>query len=267
MNNLELTKVDIEGKGIKELIPVYETTEGKKVVDGRALWEKLKIQKDFSDWIKIQLELVQSEEGKTHTTLKGNCTTAQPNAPIEYILTLNIAKEICMIAGVAPRANKETKKISKEYRNYLANVEEVFKEVLNIELVKMLKGIKEEMKNDLQQMVNQTISSSLSKAATTEISKVKAECEEYFRPPYITIYNVSKYIKQRLGITKANEEYELVKQRIFIILGAQKWGDIPMEVMKNSMHIVDESIDVIKKDRPYSQTSFFDNRYVPQARM
>lgn len=267
MNDFELTKVDIESKGIKELIPVYETSEGKKVVDGRELWEKLKIQKDFSDWMKVQLELVDSEEGKTHTTLKGNCTTMRPNAPIEYVLTLNIAKEICMIAGVAPRANKETKLISKQYRNYLANVEEVFKEVMNLEVKKMLENIKTEMKSDLQQMVNETISNSLLKAATNEIEKVEEKCSEFYRPTHFTKYNISKYIKQRLGITKANEEYELVKQRIFIILQASKWEDISNDVLSNSMHIIDESIDVIKKDRPYSQVSMFDYRQVPRARM
>lgn len=125
----------------------------------------------------------------------------------------------------------------------------------------------EQLENKIENMINDAVTKAVSKAATKEIDKVEEKCSEFYRPTHFTKYNISKYIKQRLGITKANEEYELVKQRIFIILGAQKWGDIPMEVLKNSMHIVDESIDVIKKDRPYSQVSMFDYRQVPRARM
>lgn len=42
---------------------------------------------------------------------------------IGYDLTVELAKEICMVAGVAPRANKETKELSKKARQYFIQVE------------------------------------------------------------------------------------------------------------------------------------------------
>nr|SUY82528.1 Phage anti-repressor protein [Clostridioides difficile] len=51
MNDLKL----IENEG---LIKVYTTDEDIKVVDGRELWEGLEVEKDFSDWIKSNLENV-----------------------------------------------------------------------------------------------------------------------------------------------------------------------------------------------------------------
>ena len=47
----------------------------------------------------------------------------------EYVLTLDIAKEICMCVGVAPRTNEETRKLSKEYRKYFIECEKKLKEI------------------------------------------------------------------------------------------------------------------------------------------
>jgi phage anti-repressor protein len=112
-----------------ELVPVMKNNKGEQLVDGRILHEFLKIQRDFSDWIKNQLELVEAEEGKEFTTLKGNCSTVRPRATIEYILTLDIAKEICMISGIAPRSNEETKKLSKQARRYFIDIEKKYKDL------------------------------------------------------------------------------------------------------------------------------------------
>lgn len=95
-----------------------------------------------------------------------------------------------------------------------------------------------------------------------QIGKVETKCSEYYKPSCSTKYSVCKYIKQRLGINKANNEYEMVKQRVLIILGGRVWEDVPMDILSNSMKIIDESIEVIKKDRPYKQVSLFEPEYM-----
>lgn len=70
-------------------------------------------------------------------------------------------------------------------------------------------------------------------------------------------HNYTDYIKKRLGITKVNSEYEQVKARIFFILNINKWEDIDLETSKNILKIIDESITIIKKERPYEQMSYF----------
>jgi prophage antirepressor-like protein len=112
------------------------------------------------------------------------------------------------------------------------------------------------------EMVNQfkgEISSIVKNEVQKEIGKVENKCSTYYKPSCATKFSIGKYIKDRLGINRANKEYDLVKQRIFIILKAKKWEDIPMDVLSNSMKVVDESIDVIKKDRPYQQMDFLGN--------
>lgn len=92
------------------------------------------------------------------------------------------------------------------------------------------------------------------------VKQVEKKCSEYYKPSCADKSSISHYIKKRLGITKADEEYELVKERVLIKLGATKWEDVDVETLRNSMDIIDESIRVLKMERPYEQTSLFDRK-------
>ncbi|WP_168198315.1 Rha family transcriptional regulator [Crassaminicella thermophila] len=70
--------------------------------------------------------------------------------------------------------------------------------------------------------------------------------------------SVGRYIKRSLGIERTNEEYELVKQRVLIILGGTCWEDIPAETLAENMAVIDESIKIVKADRKVSQLSMFE---------
>lgn len=96
-------------------------------IDARLLHKRLELQQDFSHWIKKQIETLDGKLEKDYTSLKTNCTTMRPNASIEYYLTLEFAKEICMVVGVAPRTNKDTKILSKIVRKYFILMEKTLK--------------------------------------------------------------------------------------------------------------------------------------------
>lgn len=131
----------------KEFIPVYRTEQGTEVVRGRELHKGLNVKQDFSDWIKKQLKNIEAIDNKDYYTFwyknddpfkkvvefKGNINSMVRNGnSIEYIIKLETAKEICLIAGASPRANKELKEKSKAYRRYLISVEERCKnEIIN----------------------------------------------------------------------------------------------------------------------------------------
>jgi prophage antirepressor-like protein len=115
--------------------------------------------------------------------------------------------------------------------------------------------IKSEIFNQFKGEISNIVKGEVQK----EIGKVENKCSTYYKPSCATKFSIGKYIKDRLGINKTNKEYDLVKQRIFIVLRAKKWEDIPMDVLSSSMKVVDESIDVIKKDRPYQQMDFLGN--------
>ncbi|UZQ50599.1 antA/AntB antirepressor family protein [Clostridium kluyveri] len=115
------------------LIPVMENRDGEQLVDGRKLHEFLKIRKDFSDWIKSQLKATDSVEDVDFTRFpfkrEGQNTWVNT---IEYTLTLDTAKEICMVAGTAPNTNGETKKLSKQARRYFIDVEKRHKKFVKV---------------------------------------------------------------------------------------------------------------------------------------
>ncbi len=108
-----------------------------------------------------------------------------------------------------------------------------------------------------QEKMFKLMRSEINEMVSMKIKEIEEKCSDYYRPSSFDKSNISSYIKKRLGITKANDEYELVKQRVLLKLGATKWEDIPVEELRKSLHIVDESIRIIKLDRPTEQVSFF----------
>lgn len=111
---------------------------------------------------------------------------------------------------------------------------------------KMFNSFKSEMRTLVDELVSK------------KIDEIEEKCSKYYRPVSKEKQNVVSYIKKRLGIEKAGEEYELVKQRVLIRLNAEKWEDVPVETLINSLNIIDESIRVIKADRTINQVSIFD---------
>lgn len=111
---------------MKDLIKITTNDKGQQLVSARELHEGLKIKQDFSDWIKKQLESVDAIENDDFSRFpfkrEGNNATL-----IEYVLTVDIAKEICMVVGVSPRTNEETRKLSKQFRKYFIECEKIAK--------------------------------------------------------------------------------------------------------------------------------------------
>lgn len=117
-------KIDMEQ--MNDLIPIYTDNSGRQVVDGRQLHKELKLNNNFNDWIRCQLNLVDAEEGKDYVKLyigkRGNLEI------YTYQLTTDTAKEICMIAGTNGNSSPETKVISKRVRKYFIWCEKQLKE-------------------------------------------------------------------------------------------------------------------------------------------
>ncbi|WP_455789122.1 BRO-N domain-containing protein [Clostridium butyricum] len=83
------------------------------------------------------------------------------------------------------------------------------------------------------------------------------EVKEYYKINSKSKFDLSSYIKKRLGILRADDEYEQVKARVFLLLNINKWEDLSVENYKDVLPVIDESIRIIKLDRP-QQTNFWD---------
>ncbi len=100
-----------------ELVPVYETDTGEKVVNGRELHRVLKSNQDFSTWVKkrlLECDAVENEDfERFHKKMEANNATM-----IEYIIKLDTAKEMAML---------ERNQKGKEVRKYFIAVEKKYK--------------------------------------------------------------------------------------------------------------------------------------------
>ncbi len=122
-----------------ELIKISQAKIGDEeqyVVSARDLYEKLGIKKDFSDWIKIQIQRGFFEENIDFVTvpLKGESekVTLYSNGlyrnevrshSVDYILTLDTAKDLAMI----PESRK-----GQEVRKYFIQVEKEYQAIIDI---------------------------------------------------------------------------------------------------------------------------------------
>lgn len=84
-----------------------------------------------------------------------------------------------------------------------------------------------------------------------------SEAREYYKINSKSKVDISTYIKKRLGILRADDEYEQVKARVFLLLGITKWEDLNLKNYNKILPVIDESIRVIKAERPYEQMSFY----------
>lgn len=103
-----------------ELVPVYETDKGIKVVYGTELFRCLGSKRQYTDWIKERLSECDAEENKDFQSFsQKNEKGGRPKK--EYIIQLTTAKEMAML---------ERNDKGKQVRRYFIAVEEKFKEAV-----------------------------------------------------------------------------------------------------------------------------------------
>lgn len=115
--NIELKKIE-EG-----IIPIYEDKNKEKLVNARELHQGLGNKRRFADWIKQRIEqydFIENEEFTKHHNfvMVGNLKRPQ----IDYLLTIDMAKELCMVE------NNET---GRRIRKYFIETEKRYRTIIN----------------------------------------------------------------------------------------------------------------------------------------
>lgn len=100
-----------------ELIPVYETTKGERVANGRELHQFLEIATRYNDWSKSRIEKYSFIEDEDFITITENLVSGGKQNT--HIFTIDIAKELCMV---------ENNEKGSEARKYFIAVEKKFKQ-------------------------------------------------------------------------------------------------------------------------------------------
>ena len=97
------------------LVPVYETSTGEKVVYGSDLHGVLEVKSKFADWIKNRLNDCDATEKEDFETFSKILEKGRPT--VEYIIKLDTAKEMAML---------ERNEKGKQVRKYFIDVEKKY---------------------------------------------------------------------------------------------------------------------------------------------
>lgn len=101
-----------------ELVPVYETDKGEKVVYGTELYAVLAVKSNYRDWVKNRLKDCEAVEHEDFESFAKNL--AKGGRPqTEYIIKLDTAKEMAML---------ERNSKGKQVRRYFIQVEKKYKQ-------------------------------------------------------------------------------------------------------------------------------------------
>lgn len=112
MRNLEIIEND--------LVPVYRTSTGEKVVYGTELHRVLNVKSSYRDWIRNRLNDCDAVENEDYETFAKNLAKPNGGRPsIEHLIRLDIAKEMAML---------ERNEKGKQVRRYFIQVEKKYKE-------------------------------------------------------------------------------------------------------------------------------------------
>ena len=123
-----------------ELVPVYETSTGEKVVYGSELHAVLEVKSRFNDWIRNRLNDCEAAENEDYESFTKNLVSGGQSK--EYLIKLDIAKEMAML---------ERNEKGKQVRRYFIQVEKKYTENLKpkvpqtyLEALKELVAVEEE---------------------------------------------------------------------------------------------------------------------------
>lgn len=117
--------------GLDKMLVKLADRRGNSLVSARELHKVLQVKDDFRHWIKSQLNTVDAVEDRDFSFVSLKHQNSQGGRPqVDYVLTLKIAGEIAMVAGIAPNANPETRKASKIVRQYFTDVNDLFLQMM-----------------------------------------------------------------------------------------------------------------------------------------
>ena len=109
-----------------ELIKITTNEEGIQLVSARELHKGLEVKSKFADWIKNRINKYGFEENEDYTCLSKNLETQRTNGQngiakeIDYIITTDMAKELCMV---------ENNELGRQFRKYFIECEKKLKQL------------------------------------------------------------------------------------------------------------------------------------------
>lgn len=219
---MKLTR--IENKSIiKELVPVYINDEDIKVVNARELHKVLAVKKKFADWIKSNLKNYTGVKLTDNSTLplNGNSeidyiaieipATQGKGKSIEYILTLDTAKELAMMSKCqnGRLVRKYFIEVEKAFNNMVTTLtdEEKTPEQKIAEALILANDVLDKTKQDLLKANrNKAYNKKVNVELRRRVRELEAELEQANNNPQVNNAEIEE-IKAKLAKAEEKAEY------------------------------------------------------------
>ncbi len=195
MNNLQVFNRDI--------IPVYITDEGKKVVIGRELHERLKISEKYADWFSrmVGYGFSENEDYSSFSEKSEKPSGGRPTT--EHIMSLDMAKHISMIQRT-PEGHAIRQKLI-DLDDDISGLSPELRELIHIETEQKRQAIAIDATNARLDNIGEVISlssTSWRKDAQHLVSKIaqKMGGNEFIRDTQAEIFRL---VDERAGVSLA----------------------------------------------------------------
>ena len=142
-----------------DIVPIYENSKGEKLINARELHKALANKRQFANWIKQRIEHYKFAENQDFFTfnkfVKRDQTDNLGTRIIDYYLTIDMAKELCMVENneTGRKIRKYFIEVEKRYRSIIESPQNIFN-IIRITLDKIERNEIQilENKKDIQEI-------------------------------------------------------------------------------------------------------------------
>ncbi len=172
----------------EDMIHIYENSQGERLIDARELHGALQSKRQFANWIKQRIEHYKFKENQDFFTfnkfVKRNQNDNLGNKSKEYYITIDMAKELCMIENneIGRKIRKYFIEIEKRYRTIIESPQTIF-DIMHLALNQI-----EENEKKLKLVEKE------SKQNTQEIEKIKKKIDVIIQKDYCLASDIAEQL-------------------------------------------------------------------------
>ena len=166
-----------------DIVPIYETEEGERVINARELHAKLGSKRQFANWIEERVKKYKFEENEDFLTILLKSEGGRPKK--DYILKLDVAKELCMI---------ENNEMGRNIRRYFIEVEKRYRTIIEspqniFDIMRLALDQIEENERRLKKVEN------ISKDNKEEIEEIKRKIDVVIKKDYCLASDIAEQLQ------------------------------------------------------------------------
>lgn len=214
-----------------ELVPVYETSTGEKVVYGSELHEVLEVKSNYREWIKRRIADIDALENEDFTTVE--IPTVSGGVPKkDHIIKLDTAKEMAML---------ERNEKGKQVRRYFIQVEKKYKGA---------KSSLEELSPQLQLLINLELKQKEQDKKLENVENKVESIREVVAMDATSWREDTGRILRKIGMECGDSKsYQDVRAESYQLLEKRMGVNVKQRLTNKRRRMADEGVCKSKRDR------------------